>query len=66
MRELIRLVGTRVCQSLRQMVGVPDYDSYVRHVQSAHPGRACMTYEEFFRERQLTRYEGKGPGSRCC
>lgn len=48
------------------MVGIPDYDAYVRHMQATHPGRACMTYEQFFQERQLSRYEGKTPGSRCC
>lgn len=66
MHEFFRVFTTQVCQSLRQMVGIPDYDRYVRHVQSTHPGRACMTYEEFFRERQSSRYDGKTPGSRCC
>jgi uncharacterized short protein YbdD (DUF466 family) len=47
------------------MVGIPDYDTYVRHVQAAHPGARCMTYEEFFRERQSSRYEGR-TGGRCC
>jgi uncharacterized short protein YbdD (DUF466 family) len=66
MRNGIWLFTTRLCQSLRQMVGIPDYDGYVRHVQSAHPGQPFMSYEEFFRERQATRYEGKTPGARCC
>jgi uncharacterized short protein YbdD (DUF466 family) len=66
MRNLLGPFVARVCQCLRQMIGIPDYEVYVKHVQSAHPGQACMTYEEFFRERQLNRYEGKTPGSRCC
>jgi uncharacterized short protein YbdD (DUF466 family) len=66
MRELIQTFVTRASQSLRQMVGIPDYDAYVRHMRATHPGRACMTYEQFFQERQLSRYEGKTPGSRCC
>ena len=49
MSDLMRVFATRVCQSLRQMIGVPDYDSYVRHVRSRHPDKACMSYEEFFR-----------------
>jgi uncharacterized short protein YbdD (DUF466 family) len=66
MRELIETFVTRACQSLRQMVGIPDYDGYIKHMRSAHPLEPCMSYEEFFRERQLNRYEGKSPGSRCC
>jgi uncharacterized short protein YbdD (DUF466 family) len=65
MPDVLKTVVTRVCQSLRQMVGIPDYDGYVRHMQSAHPLEPCMSYEEFFRNRQLTRYEG-GRGGRCC
>ncbi len=49
------------------MVGMPDYDTYVAHRQSAHPGEPVMTYEEFFRERQSSRYgENGGKISRCC
>jgi uncharacterized short protein YbdD (DUF466 family) len=66
MRDAMRTLITRACQCLRQMIGIPDYEGYVKHVRSAHPGQDCMTYEEFFRERQLSRYEGKTPGSRCC
>ncbi len=66
MRNAITAFVTRTCQSLRQMVGIPDYDTYVRHRRSTHPDEPCMTYQEFFLERQQTRYEGKTPGSRCC
>lgn len=52
-------------QSFRLMVGVPDYESYVRHRQEKHPGQKIMSYEEFFRERQERRYRGAGSG-RCC
>ena len=49
------------------MVGMPDYDTYVTHRRSAHPGEPVMTYEEFFRERQSSRYgENGGKISRCC
>ena len=34
------------------MVGLPDYETYARHMQTAHPGQPVMSYEEFFRERQ--------------
>ncbi len=54
----------QITQSLRLMVGVPDYGAYVEHMKTAHPDRAVMSHEEFFRERQEARYGGKV--SRCC
>lgn len=47
------------------MIGVPDYDNYVAHMQLNHPDQTPMTYEEFFKERQDARYGGKG-GFKCC
>ena len=54
----------RAVQAARLMCGVPDYDAYLRHARQHHPGRAPMSYAEFFRERQAARY-GKG-ATRCC
>ena len=31
-------------RTARLMVGVPDYDAYVRHRQTTHPGQPVMTY----------------------
>lgn len=42
------------------LIGIPDYDNYVAHMQTNHPDKPYMTYEEFFRERQQARYgDGK-------
>ena len=51
-------------QSMRLMVGVPEYGTYVSHMKTSHPDRPVMSYQEFFRERQEARYGGKI--SRCC
>ena len=51
-------------QTLRLMVGLPDYDTYLTHMAATHPDRAPMNYEEFYRERLQARY-GAG-GGRCC
>lgn len=54
-------------QTARLMVGVPDYETYVRHRNLNHPGQPIMTYEEFFVERQEARYAvGKGRFRGCC
>ena len=51
-------------QTGRLMIGVPDYDAYVQHRKTVHPGMPVMTYEEFFRNRQENRYGGSISG--CC
>ncbi len=49
------------------MVGIPDYETYVSHRRTFHPGEPVMSYEEFFRERQEARYAvGKGKFRGCC
>lgn len=54
-------------QAARMMVGIPDYDTYVQHMQTHHPEQPVMTYKAFFRERQQARYGGNGKGGmRCC
>ena len=51
----------------RLMVGIPDYETYVRHRRTNHPGEPVMTYEEFFIERQTARYAvEKGRLRGCC
>ena len=62
--EAGRYLTRSLAQSLRLMVGLPDYDAYLGHMQRTHPERAPMSYEEFFRERLEARY-GSGKG-RCC
>lgn len=63
LRELGQ-AGRTLAQSLRLMVGLPDYGSYVAHLRREHPEREPMSYEDFFRERQAARYGGKL--GRCC
>ncbi len=55
---------SRLAETARLMVGMPDYDAYCRHMADHHPDRTPMTRAEFFRNRQQARY-GSG-GGRCC
>ena len=55
---------SKLAQSARLSVGVPDYARYVAHLREAHPERTPMDYATFFRERQAARY-GKS-ATRCC
>jgi uncharacterized short protein YbdD (DUF466 family) len=63
----VRFVCEVVAKTVRLMVGVPDYDTYVEHRRVNHPEQMIMTYEEFFRERQSARYDvSKGRFRGCC
>jgi uncharacterized short protein YbdD (DUF466 family) len=55
---------SRIRETSRLMVGIPDYDRYVEHVSTNHPERPIMSYREFFNNRQQARY-GMGM-KRCC
>ncbi len=52
-------------QAARLMVGMPDYDAYLRHMSDHHPGQPVMDRVAFFRDRQEARYGGRN-GGRCC
>jgi uncharacterized short protein YbdD (DUF466 family) len=66
MKQLSQLYR-QFTRTARLMVGVPDYEAYVAHRRAQHPGEPLMTYAEFFRERQDSRYGAKGGKiSRCC
>ena len=54
----------RALAVLRRIIGVPDYDLYVAHMRTHHPGCDLLSREAFIRERMADKYSR--PGSRCC
>ena len=65
--ESLAAFGRGLTSAARLMVGVPDYEAYVAHRKARHPGEPVMNYEDFFRERQMSRYGVNGGKiSRCC
>ena len=57
----------RMAETLRSMIGLPDYQVYVAHRRLHHPDQPMMSEGEFIRERQEARYGGrKGQTVRCC
>ncbi len=48
----------------RRVVGMPDYEGYVRHLRLRHPAWPIPTEREFFDLYVAARY-GDGP-TRCC
>jgi uncharacterized short protein YbdD (DUF466 family) len=61
--RLKRLVA-RIRETSLLMVGIPDYDRYVEHMSTNHPGQPLMSHREFIDNRQQARY-GVGM-KRCC
>ena len=54
--ERLRTAYKWAARAARLMVGVPDYETYVEHRRTAHPGEPIMTYEEFYENRLQARY----------
>lgn len=63
MRSL-RAWATRAVAIVRRIVGVPDYDAYLAHMQRQYPDCTPMDPRTFERERLAAKYTQ--PGSRCC
>ncbi|MDQ3996467.1 MAG: YbdD/YjiX family protein [Gemmatimonadota bacterium] len=55
---------TRVGAILRQVAGAPDYDGYLAHLRTRHPGAEPLERDEFYRARLEERYNK--PGAKCC
>ncbi len=55
---------TTCLTSFRQIVGMPDYPAYLRHLQQRHPDWPVPSERDFFDLYVQSRY-GNG-GSRCC
>lgn len=63
----LRRLGAKLREGAKLMVGQPDYDVYVAHRQANHADQPIMTREEFFLERQASRFgEGGSRAFRCC
>lgn len=63
--DVVAPLLARLRQMSRLMCGVPDYDTYIQHMQTIHPDWEVPTYEEFFKECQNRRFGG-GMQARCC
>ena len=63
-RARLSEAGRTLAQTLRLMVGVPDYGRYLEHMARTHPELKPMDYTSFLLNRQQARYGG-GAG-RCC
>ena len=49
---------------VRAVLGVPDYQRYLLHMRTEHPGDRVMSETEFLHTRMNDRYNRQG--SKCC
>jgi uncharacterized short protein YbdD (DUF466 family) len=54
----------RALRVLRTIIGAPDYERYVAHMDAHHPECDVVSRDEFMKQRLESRYSK--PGSRCC
>ncbi|MEP6618591.1 MAG: YbdD/YjiX family protein [bacterium] len=54
----------RVAKVVRRIIGAPDYEGYLAHARTCHPGEELLS-EDAFAKDVLTRRYNK-PGNRCC
>jgi len=67
MRKLMNELMKYRRQFVDLLVGVPNYERYVEHMKTHHPGAPIKSRKEFFCEAQEARYNCKGGKvSRCC
>ncbi|AWD32450.1 hypothetical protein CKSOR_00329 [Candidatus Kinetoplastibacterium sorsogonicusi] len=52
-------------KTLKMIIGIPDYENYLLHMKNKHPNIKPMNYEEFFKNRQISRYGSNGV-VKCC
>jgi uncharacterized short protein YbdD (DUF466 family) len=64
MINIIRSMFSNTASFVRAVLGVPDYDRYLSHMRTAHPGDRIMTETEFRHTRMNDRYNRAG--SKCC
>ena len=65
MLEKLRILGKRLAQSARLMVGVRDYETYLQHNRDCHSDTPVMSREEFVSACQSSRYSERGRITRC-
>ena len=51
---------------LDRLLGLPNYERYLAHMQECHPDRPRLSRRAFYDEAQRARYESGSDRPRCC
>lgn len=53
-------------EALDRLLGLPNYERYLAHMQTAHPDQPVLSRRAFYDEAQRARYESGSDRPRCC
>ena len=53
-------------EALDRLLGLPNYERYLEHMQAAHPDQPVLSRRAFYDEAQRARYESGSDRPRCC
>jgi len=62
--KLLAAAIDEIARGMRAIVGVPDYERYLRHMSEHHPDLQPLSVEQFASDSYERRFSK--PGSRCC
>lgn len=61
----LKETAKKVVQTCRLMVGIQDYDYYLHHMRTKHPGSSPLSREDFYRYCLDARFPGTGNVNKC-
>ncbi|MFZ5844833.1 MAG: CstA-like transporter-associated (seleno)protein [Pseudomonadota bacterium] len=65
----IRKIGNQINhwrEALDRLLGLPNYERYLAHMQHTHPEQTPLSRQAFYDEAQRARYESGAERPRCC
>jgi uncharacterized short protein YbdD (DUF466 family) len=64
--QALKIIWGKLREGGALMVGVPDYEHYLHHMQTTHPEHTPLPRDAFMRARMAARYGGKSTGKCPC
>lgn len=64
--QRVRRHVTSLSEAVDRMVGLPNYERYLSHMQRSHPEQTPLSRAAFYDEAQRHRYESGSERPRCC
>ena len=64
LKNIAKSVWKKSCQSARLMVGIPDYEEYLKHMKECHPNHKIMSEAEFCKRATEMRYPSGSNGGK--
>lgn len=53
-------------EAIDRLLGLPNYERYLAHMQASHPDQPVLSRRAFYDQAQRARYESGSDRPRCC